>query len=296
MAELLAGLVRPPEVRKARLEVERELASIRRAAESGRPDDRDELAVALLRLGQLEDAVALMREVLTAEPGRARTLHNLAVALLRAGKHAEALLVLDDLDRAAPGYAHGLSAGLRAMAEFRRAQALRPDWSQRNLLTPELTAMWNERLEAGEKLPDRRAGRRRVDAHVPGIQSLVEVLRRFPEFGDGWAALGVLHEVQGDMYTALKCYRMAVMRGTGLRAVLESHMRLIEPVAQSQDPARLIGPRALWTLGGLLVMVLLFSGWKFLRAVREDVRTWRQDPDRVRKKGSYGPLGDKPLD
>jgi hypothetical protein len=297
LRDLLANHGTLPDIRKARLETEREIHTLKAAAAQGAPDDRDNYAVGLIRLGAMAEATTELTAILRDHPGRTRTLHNLAVMQIRQGKFSEALVTLTDLDKAAPGYADGLVAGLRVLVEFRRAQALRADWSQRNLLTPELTQMWEQRMAEGDTPPDASAGRSAIARHQPPMDSLVGMLRRFPEFGDGWASLGLMHEVQGDLFTAWKCYRIAIAKGTGLRSPLERHVRLIEPKARSQDPANLIGPKAIYTLIGVAILAVIIFLLRFGRAAAEDIRTVRNDPDRAAKKqGSYGPLGEKPLD
>jgi tetratricopeptide (TPR) repeat protein len=296
LSQLLSGVLQTPNPRQARLESERAVDGLRAVAQAGNPDHRDDLAIALLRIGRLDEAERLMRKNLDVTPNRTRTLHNLAMLLIRAGKLDEAQSVLMDLGRAEPGYAQGLVDGMQSLVTFRRAQNLQPDWSQRNLLTPELTAQWQARLAAADQLPDAAAGRQFVEKHIPSLNGLLETLRRFPDFGDGWMSLGVMQEIQGDLYLARKCYRLAVLRGTGQRSVLESHLKAIEDTANRQDPARMIGPRVLWTFGIGVVVLLLFLTWKFVKAAQEDIRQWRANQDLAPKKGSHGPLGTKRLE
>jgi tetratricopeptide (TPR) repeat protein len=260
------------------------------------PDLREDRAIALIRLGRVEEGRMSLEELLRDHPARPRTLHNLAVLNLRQGRLDQARENLTELNRLDPQFAHGVTAGLLVLAEFRRLQSLRPDWSQRNLLTPELTRLWEERSAHPTGRVDRREGRRLVEGLQPSFQAVVEMLRRFPEFGDGWVALGLMHELQGDFLLAVRAYRLALQRGTGLRSALERHIVALTPAAENQNPARTMARQALLSLlifgtAGFVVWL-----WRTTRAIKADLREARLDSAGKPPQGPYGPLGKKPLD
>jgi len=191
-------------------------------------------AVRLHRDGQLEQAAALYRKVLTADPGCADGLHLLGMVALQQGqpKTAAELIAaaITHNDREAAYHFHlalahqTLNDMQGAVTGYRRALALKPD-------DPDIHNNMGNALAATGKLEDAVAAFRRALALAPGSvvahNNLGNVQRSLgwwdgaeasfrkaialqPDFAGAYVNLGNLHRDKGDLRAAENCYRRAL--------------------------------------------------------------------------------------
>jgi tetratricopeptide (TPR) repeat protein/SAM-dependent methyltransferase len=191
-------------------------------------------AVLLHGSGQLEQASALYRKVLTADPNSADALHLLGMVALQQGQPKTALELIRKAialnDREATYHFHlalalqTLNDSRGAVAGYRRALALKPD-------DPDVYNNMGNALAAQDKPEDAVAAFRRALALQPGNavahNNLGNVQRNMglwdaaeasfrkaaalqPDFSGAFVNLGNLHRDKDDLHAAESCYRHAL--------------------------------------------------------------------------------------
>jgi Flp pilus assembly protein TadD/2-polyprenyl-3-methyl-5-hydroxy-6-metoxy-1,4-benzoquinol methylase len=191
-------------------------------------------AVRLHQAGQLEQAAALYRDVLTAHPDSADALHLLGMVALQQGQAktaAELIRKAIAVDDRQAAYHFHLALALQtlndmegAVAGYRRALSLKPD-------DPDTYNNMGNALAAQDKPEDAVAAFRRALALQPGNavahNNLGNVQRSMglrddaeasfrraialqPGFAGAFVNLGNLHRDKDDLRAAESCYRRAI--------------------------------------------------------------------------------------
>ena len=101
------------------------------------------------------------------------------------------------------------------------------------------------------------------------LDGIVELLRQFPNFGDGWLVAGMLLEGRADYRRALSCYRRAERLGSSQRAALRAYIPLVSEYEKQSSSLAGTGTKALMTLGAAAAAFVLY---KLAMAVRRGMK------------------------
>ena len=217
-----------------------------------------ELAVRHHRVGQLEQALALYRQILAADPNHAETWSNLGTVLKKKGELGEAIEAFRRAVALRPSYAEAYnnlgnalkSAGQteEAIAAYRQALALRPQFPQ----------AW---FNLGNVLKD--AGR--LDDAISAYRQALALQANFPA---AHANLGNAMKDRADLDEAIACYRKSLELNPDARVA--SNLLYGMHFQQEDDAGRLYEQHARWNR-------------TYAESVPRQILPQRQDPDPHRR-------------
>ncbi|MDD4280365.1 MAG: hypothetical protein PHX74_11610 [Candidatus Sumerlaeales bacterium] len=236
-----------------------------KASQGSTPEWKNEYAVATYENGNRDEAKVIWQELLRDNPENIAALGNLATAAEREGKTDFAIHFVEQIVKLRPH--------LRADAEKYRLMRLKfmtrahaaaapkdGDSPTVSYWYPELAAAWQKRPTP--------AGQMKTLTDFPDVKigGLCEMLKYNPKFADGWLALGMALEHDGNLSQASVAYEKALALRTTFRADLMPYNAELKKVIK--DSMRGFG--FFRGLGILLLTVGVFLGlsmlWKFRRA------------------------------
>ncbi len=267
--KLLAGHYAPTD-RKAEREAYAKRLSGLRAQMPEKRDDADFLdlyAMALLRTGDYAAAEKIWNGLLEADPKRFVTLCNAGTALHQRQELEKAGELIGQAARLRPDFRGGAERWHARMIDFLQNQRRDNTYNKTHLFLDELTPVWTGR-KGVEPLGDFP-----LEISSDGI---AELIRQFPNFGDGWVVLGMALEKEGDLYPAALAYERALKFGTGQRERLEPFLAVFGEKARAADPARLARGSVIWAAASLLAVLLIFIAYRFGGAIWSDVKEARE--------------------
>lgn len=222
----------------------------------------DDMAVLLVRTGNNEAALALLQKMLEREPSRYETLCNLATVYHLTGKYITARDMLTSAAAQKPELRSGAEQMHVEMLEFLIRQRLDPKYGTEHLFIDQLTPFWKERGEP--------PGFKKAKFPIQPTRGVAELLRQFPDFGDGWLVLGMLLDNDRDYHIAKLAYNRAQKKGTGQGAGLQAYLRGFTQFEEKTDRIQKAG----WGMLKLLILLgggyILYRMGKFLSAITAD--------------------------
>lgn len=231
---------------------------------------RDEYALLLHRTGKRSEAEALWRSILQAEPNRFETLCNLGSALEMVGRSDEATSLIAQAAALKPGFRDGAEE-LHAAKSASTAKLRRGTPAGEAFFLPHYAAAWAARAAPPQSFPAAELG-------APGsVDGLVELLRQYPTFGDGWHALAIALEHSGDTRSALTAYRRATRHGATFRRDIDVHVKLLGTHEDSKKIFERAGSGMLAFVASLIALFLLYRYGPVVRDVVDDLRKAYKD-------------------
>lgn len=263
--EDMAREKRLPQYRKRLMQIEEEIA-----ARGESPDRLDERAILLYRLGRAAEAEAIWTRLLAAEPDRFVTLCNYGTYCEMTGRFDDATTMI--------ARAAALRPKFRGGAEALHAERLRhlvatrdnPATAGTTFWMQDMLPVWQQRAVPPNSLATVKFPR------YP-FEGIIELLRQFPNFGDGWLVLGMMLENDGQYRYALTAYRKALKYASSQRAVLDDYISLVQAYDDSRGVFTRTGPAFLVMICTLIGAVLAYKVFIVGRDVILDIRRARRE-------------------
>jgi tetratricopeptide (TPR) repeat protein len=245
----------------------------------------DDYAYVIYRTGNRDKALRLWSELLKKDPRRYTTLCSLATLYHNQSRFDDATTCLQTAIKQRPGFRSGAEELHLRMVEFQKRQLSTPAYATEHLFVDELTSVWNARARPPESF---KSVKEFPDVSADG---LAELLRAFPKFGDGWLALGIVLEHEGNHYLANRAYERALKYGSTRRQEIKNYLVDYSPFALDQDAGRIVARRLKWGIILGVIGTVLFFGLRFARAVILDISEARRAKEEAnRPKKNDGPL------
>ena len=196
-------------------------------------DARANLASALVEQGRYEDAIPELQQLVEQQPGNTLAWSRLGAILARLKRFDDAIPALetalhlnpsDNQTRTTLGYTyHGIKAFDRATEQLHRVIESNPDEAQAWAALAGITEAdgWQAIADYCERLAERFPGNRHITLnHGYALEMLnnpggartkfEQVTREFPEWGEGWNRLGLLHTRLEQGQEASTCLKKAI--------------------------------------------------------------------------------------
>lgn len=246
---------------------------------------QDDLGFLFYKNGRHDEALNLWKALLLKEPNRFTTLCNLATAYQGLGKYDTATTCLQEAVKVRAGFRSNVEVYHLDMIQFQKKQSTQPTYAVDHLFISELTPVWSARRAAPESFESVKPF---PDIRADGV---AELLRQFPRFGDGWLALGILLEHEGDHYWANRAYERALKFGSTRRLEVKNYLATYTPFAMEHDSSRIVARRLKWLAIAMAGGGVLFFGLRFTRMVVLDISAARREKEETnRPKKNDGPL------
>jgi tetratricopeptide (TPR) repeat protein len=234
------------------------------------PRAHNNLGVALLRQGHVQDAIGNFERALQIKPGDANAHYNLGLALVQLGRLPEAIQQYHRALRINPDYAdahNDLGIALQqtgkieeAIAHYEQALRLNPDFvdAENNLAVtlaregrvPEAITHWEQALRIN---PDYAEADYNLGLALTGLGKLPEAIEHYehalrinPDYAEARNNLGAALMRQGRLPEAIGCYEQALRINPdyaeaeyNLGAALEQAGRVQEAIAHYNKALRL---------------------------------------------------------
>lgn len=242
-----------------------ELAKLRPqfSSKQNDPEFLDQFALYLARAGHDQEAHKIWDELLRREPQRFTTLCNYATTLQLLGRYEQCEPLLTQAAKLKPDLRSGAEGWHLAYLKFLQNQRKDPTYGAKHLFIDELTPIWNTRGDPPKSFRNSK---------FPKITSdgIAELLRQFPNFGDGWLVLAMTLENEHEYNLARLAYQDARKHGASQGDALSEHLLKMDAYVETQSHVRVAG-RAMIQLVILVIAYLVLSRmWKFTKAVRQD--------------------------
>ncbi len=206
---------------------------------TGNMSSRLDSGVAFLRQGQLQEAWAVFRDILTSEPSNAAAWHMMGLTLLQAGQRQDAISHIRRsiaLDPASPAAYGNLANALRddgqlqeALQSADRGLALDPGFLNAKVVRActladldrldEALAVYDAILTAHPEttwvLPNRANVLRRMNRHAEALRDLERAMALFPDRADIRVVAGYTHLALGDFGKGLELSEWRWREGSG---------------------------------------------------------------------------------
>lgn len=250
--------------------------------------DRLDYAWLLHKSGDNRQSVGVLEAMLKAQPDQYEALCTYGTILHAMNQYDKAGEMLRRAVAIKPGWRGGAEELHLAMMDYQVKSRRSLEYAQANVFVDSLTPIWKNRGGVEENFS-------KVDfPEELSSQGMVELVREYPWWGDGWMGLGMLLEHEKDFSMAAKAYDKAIASGTAHVPELKRYMTTFRDFGRSMDPARVGGKRILQL--GMIVIGLAVAWWivRFLggllvtfsaaRAVKENERRKKalrkfKDPD-----------------
>jgi tetratricopeptide (TPR) repeat protein len=246
----------------------------------------DDYAYLLQRTGQLLPAESVYQHMLELQPNRFETLCSIATVQQQLGHFDKAHDTLTKVAGMKPDFRGDAEQWHLRMVDFLLKQRQDPSYVRTHLFIDELTPIWLKHYK------DKTPAFGNVELPIRPKQGVIELLRQFPNFGDGWLVLGILLENSGDLENAKLAYRRADRFGTSMSRELQDYLPRYE--TYSKGTGRIL--TAGWGLLKLLIIIIggfiLLRVFRFVQSVWSDrkeakKRAEAEEDERLKKHGKF---------
>jgi tetratricopeptide (TPR) repeat protein len=228
-------------------------------------------AWAVLMAGDTDKALGTYQDLLKTNPNNYEVLCSYATALHALKRYAPARETLKKAIALKPGFRNRAEEFHLEMINYEEKSQQNYQYAREHLFLDALTPLWKNRKGVEENLST-------VD-FPEGYTSegMAELLRQFPQFGDGWLVLGMLLEHEENFSMAAKAYDRALENGTAHAGDLKRYMATFREFGRSMDPARVGGRRLVQV--GIAVIAFLVLAWllKFVSGIVADITNARAE-------------------
>jgi len=227
------------------------------------PKIANDYALFCARTGRDKEALQIWQQLLQANPQDFEALCNCATTLQILGRYEEAKPLLERAAKLKPDLRAGAERWHLHQLKFQQNVRRDPTYGRSHLFIDELTQIWRSRTHPPDSF-------KKADFHGVTADGIAELLRQFPQFGEGWLVLGMAEEREGDVHLAKLAYEHAKKTGTGQMEELMNYLPLVDRYLDSQSLVKVAG-RAFLKL--VLLLIGLFVGtklWNFIQSIRRD--------------------------
>jgi Tfp pilus assembly protein PilF len=239
------------------------------------PDRLDERAMLLYRLGRAAEAEAIWVRLLASKPDRFTTLCNYGTFCEMTGRFDDATTMITRAAALRPNFRGGAEALHAERVRHLAAMRTSPATDGARFWMPDILPIWLQRGTPPKSFE------RAAFARKP-LHGLVELLRQFPNFGDGWLVLGMLLEHDGNHRYALMAYRKALKYASSQRAVLDDHIALVQAYEDRRGVFTRTGPAFLIMVCALVGGFVMYKVFLIGRDVVADIRRARREAAAVK--------------
>lgn len=184
--------------------------------------ERNDLAVALMRVGEFDRSGDLMKGNLESRPGEYETLSNLGVLAKKRGDYVEAVGWIEKALAIKPEGHMGLGDWYVKMLRYRARVEASGEKPEVNFLGEPLEAAFDPSLEdnrwSEEKMKELFEGSER-------FQKLSNLLRNDQSFADGFLAMGDYLARVGNLHLAFVAYSRAIEIGHANTSAIKARRR-----------------------------------------------------------------------
>lgn len=227
------------------------------------PTIANEYALFCARTGRDKEALQIWQQLLQAQPLNFEALCNSATTLQILGRYEEAKPLLERAAKLKPDLRGGAEKWHLQQLDFQQNVRRDPTYGHSHLFIDELTQVWRARTQPPDSF-------KKADFRGVTADGIAELLRQFPQFGEGWLVLGMAEEHEGDVHLAKLAYEHAKRTGTGQMEELKNYLPLVDRYLDSQSLAKVVG-RAFLRLVILVVGLLIGTKiWNFTQSIRRD--------------------------
>lgn len=235
-------------------------------------------AWALHMANEQEKALSIYQEILQAQPDNYEALCSYATVLHANRRYTAAKEILQKAIALKPGFRDRAEEFHLEMIDYQEKSQRGMQYARDHIFLDALTPIWKNRKGVEENLST---------VEFPEdytSKGMAELMRQYPQFGDGWLVLGMLLEHEKDFSMAAKAYDRALDNGTAHAADLRKYMTTFREFGKSMDPAR-VGGRRLVQLGITIIALLVFA-WvlKFVSGIVSDITSARAEKEKARQR------------
>ncbi|MGI8907235.1 MAG: hypothetical protein ACR2IE_12180 [Candidatus Sumerlaeaceae bacterium] len=256
------------------------------AAHGSDPDYLDDYGFILHKNGKDAEAIRLWSDLIQNEPNRFTTLCNMATLFHNQGRYDDATTCLAAAIKSRPQFRNNAEQYHLQMVDFQKRQLSTSAYAAEHVFLDELTPVWKQRRTAPETLEDVKPF---PEVKVDGV---AELLRQYPKFGDGWLALGILLEHDGEHSLANRAYDRAIRFGSSHRQEIKEYLRTYTPFAAERDPGRAVGRRLKWVIILGVSGTVILLGLMLSRSMILDISAARREREAQQRRAEKheGPL------